>query len=48
MILCPDGSACGLPTGPVTVRLDASSSGPEPWLEMQFTTEGDAMVVTGH
>jgi hypothetical protein len=37
-----------VPTGPVTVMLEASSSGPKPWLEMQFTTEGDAMVVSGH
>jgi hypothetical protein len=42
------GPRMQLPTGPVTVLLDASSSGPKPWLEMQFTTEGDAMVVTGH
>lgn len=35
------------PTGPVTVAFDAASPGPRPWIEMQITTEGEAMIVTG-
>jgi len=42
------GPRIQVPTGLVTVMLDASSSGQKPWLEMQFTTEGDAMVVSRH
>jgi hypothetical protein len=46
--LAVTGPRIQVPTGPVTVQLDASSSGPKPWLEIQVTTEGDAMIVTGH
>ncbi len=42
------GPRIQVPTGPLTVQLDASSSGPKPWLEVQITTEGDAMIVRGH
>jgi hypothetical protein len=33
--------------GPVAIMLDASSSGPKPWLQLQITAEGEAMAVTG-
>jgi hypothetical protein len=36
-----------IPTGNLTVALDAASTGPKPWLEIQITTQGEPMVVTG-
>lgn len=36
-----------IPTGPLAVSLDAASSGPKPWLEIQITTRGEPMIVTG-
>ncbi|MEX1048198.1 MAG: hypothetical protein WED15_01625, partial [Akkermansiaceae bacterium] len=36
-----------IPTGPLAVSLDAASTGPKPWLEIQITTQGEPMVVTG-
>ena len=36
-----------IPTGNLTVSLDAASTGPKPWLEMQITTHGEPMVVAG-
>ena len=35
-----------IPTGPLAVSLDATSTGPKPWLEIQITTQGEPMVVT--
>lgn len=36
-----------IPTGPLAVALDAATTGPKPWLEIQITTEGEPLVVTG-
>ena len=36
-----------IPTGPLAVALDAASNGSKPWLEIQITTQGKPMVVTG-
>jgi len=36
-----------IPTGRLAVSLDAASSGPKPWLEIQITTRGEPMIVTG-
>ncbi len=34
-------------TGPLAVSLDAAGTGPNPWLEIQITTQGEPMIVTG-
>jgi len=46
IILCGK-SGCPLwwPTGPLAVALDAASTGPNPWLEIQITTHGESMAV---
>lgn len=36
-----------IPSGPLAVSLEATSTGPKPWLEIQITTQGEPMVVTG-
>lgn len=36
-----------IPTGPLAVSLDAATTGPKPWLEIQITTQGEPMAVTG-
>ena len=35
-----------IPTGPLAVSLDAASTVPKPWLEIQITTQGEPIVVT--
>jgi len=36
-----------IPSGNLTVSLDAASTGPKPWLEIQITTQGEPLVVAG-